>query len=218
MLDLPATMQALARERPIFHSERDFQFWLGWMLREHCGLRPLIEVPWRLFVPGAHERVDITADTAHGKVAIELKYLTRGIKTDIGGEFYQLSNQSAQDMRRYDILRDIERLEKLTRHGFAAGYMLALSNEPLYWNRTRARRVTNDEEFRLHHGRNISGKMQWGPHTGAGTKFQREAPIFLCGHYTLHWHPYSMIRGTRAGEFRYLLVEIPAVNGEVVKP
>lgn len=218
MLDLPATMRALARERPIFHSERDFQFWLGWMLREHCGLRPLIEVPWRLFVPGAHERVDITADTAHGKVAIELKYLTREIKTDIGGEFYQLSNQSAQDMRRYDILRDIERLEKLTRHGFAAGYMLALSNEPLYWNRTRGRRVTNDEEFRLHHGRNISGKMKWGPHASAGTKFQREAPIFLCGHYTLHWHPYSVIRGARAGEFRYLLVEIPAMNREVVAP
>jgi len=211
-------MRALAQERPIFHSERDFQFWLGWMLREHCGLRPMIEVPLRLFAPGAQERVDIVADTAQGKTAIELKYLTRELKMNVGGECYRLSNQSAQDMRRYDVLRDIERLEKCTRHGLAVGYMLALSNEPLYWRRSRVRRVTNDGEFRLHHGRNISGKMQWGPRTGAGTKFQREAPIFLCGHYTMRWHPYSMIRGARAGEFRYLLVEIPALNGEVAAP
>jgi len=218
MLDLPATMRTLAQERPIFHSERDFQFWLGWILRERCGLRPMIEAPLRIFVPGAQERVDIVADTAQGKVAIELKYLTRELKTNIGGECYRLSNQSAQDMRRYDILRDMERLEKLTRHGVAAGYMLALSNEPLYWRISRVRRATNDREFRLHHGRNISGKMQWGPHTSAGTKLQREAPIFLCGHYTMHWHPYSMIRGTRAGEFRYLLVEIRAMNREVAGP
>jgi len=32
-LDLPVTMAALAKSRPIFHSEADFQQSLGWEIR-----------------------------------------------------------------------------------------------------------------------------------------------------------------------------------------
>ncbi len=46
------------------------------------------------------------------KLAIELKYKTRHLLGIVGGEIYDLGDQAAQDLGRYDFFKDIERLER----------------------------------------------------------------------------------------------------------
>ncbi len=51
------------------------------------------------------------------KLAIELKYKTRHLLGIVGGEIYDLGDQAAQDLGRYDFFKDIERLERFVRSG-----------------------------------------------------------------------------------------------------
>ena len=45
------------------------------------------------------------------RVAVELKYLLRGLATTVEEELFELPFQSAQDVRRYDFVKDIAQLE-----------------------------------------------------------------------------------------------------------
>ena len=97
----------LAEQRPIFHSEADFQHALAWAIHE---ARPDATV--RLEIPrdidGRRAHVDIWVVDGEG-LAIELKYLTTALDTVVAGERFQLRNQAAQDLGRYDILKDLAR-------------------------------------------------------------------------------------------------------------
>ena len=47
------------------------------------------------------------------KIAIELKYPKRELATKWQGELYKLKNNGAQDINRYDLLKDVQRLERV---------------------------------------------------------------------------------------------------------
>jgi len=104
-------MKSPLAERPIFHSDADFQHALAW--------RILLSVPdaqvrleYRLQLA---ERIylDLWVRTADGSVALELKYPTRKLQCRVAGEEFALKDQSAQDVRRYDFIKDIARLEQV---------------------------------------------------------------------------------------------------------
>jgi hypothetical protein len=42
----------------------------------------------------------------------------RKLDLEFGGEFFSLSENSAQDQRRYDFLKDVQRLEQVVSEGF----------------------------------------------------------------------------------------------------
>ena len=78
-------MRRLAADRPVFHSEADFQFALAWRIRE---LTPNCEVrlEYRVHLADKPLYLDLWLPTLG--TAIELKYKTRELLAPIGAELY----------------------------------------------------------------------------------------------------------------------------------
>ena len=210
MLDFDSLMGALAKKRPVFHSEADFQHALAWEMQltnPNFGIRLEYRPPWM-------ERktyVDLWATEGDTAIAVELKYKTSLINVTVGGEQFALLNQSAQDVGRYDFVKDVGRLEQIAsdrRH--IVGYAIILTNDHTYWNRPR-KVDTVDANFRIHEGRLLSGQLGWDPRASEGTQEKRTDSIRLDGSYPLVWRDYSSVDVQQHGEFRYALV---SVSGE----
>lgn len=205
--DVLGVLPVLAAERPVFHSEADFQHALAWALqRSRPELRVRLETRPR---PGIHLDL-LVADAAGGSaLAVELKYLTNVWDGMVDGESFHLLRQAAQDIRAYDCVKDVGRIEQLVYQGHAAaGLVLVLSNEPSYWRAPSHGRATNAAAFRLHDDLLLTGPRAWGPLTGAGTSKGRTDAVILTGRYHLKWHDYSTVPGQR-GRFRYLAITVP---------
>ena len=203
MLDVTNLMNALARDRPVFHSEADFQHALALRIRDanpDGGVR--LE-----YKPLPAERMYLDIWVRGIGVAVELKYRTRELNLVLEGESFTLLNQGAQDICRYAFLKDIQRLEALhTLKSAQAGFALLLTNDPLYW-KPPSRPDTIDAAFRLHEGRTITGEMAWSERASAGTTKNRENPIHLNGSYDLRWQDYADNMGDGHNHrFRYLAV------------
>lgn len=203
-VDLVSVLDALGKTRPVFHSEADLQHALAWEV--HCA-DPSMVVRLETSLGSAgrldllFSRPDIGAHTA-----LELKYMVRAWAGEVNQESFALKNQAAHDNRAYDVVRDIARVERLVQDRLGwNGFVIALSNDPLYWRRPAHGRATNAAAFRLYDGETLSGRCDWGPHTGAGTKKERKDPIELRGSYALNWQPYATVQ---SGEFRALVIEI----------
>lgn len=142
--------------------------------------------------------------------AVELKYLTARWTGEYAGETFDLKNHGAQDIRAYDAVKDIGRLERFVgQRANWNGVFVAITNDPMYWRPATHGRATNADAFRIYQGITLTGTRAWGPNTGAGTmKNNRAEPIELTGAHALSWRDYSRVQGPR-GEFRALVVEIP---------
>ncbi|WP_035856458.1 hypothetical protein [Cryptosporangium arvum] len=131
--------------------------------------------------------------------------------TRIDGEDFDLPDHSAHDLSRFDVIKDVRRVESLVAAGLAhAGCSLTLTNDPLYWQPAR-RAEPRDKAFHLHDQRTLSGTLAWPPDVPPGSIAGREAPLDLTGTYRLHWQPYSTIEnavGGRGTELRYLAVSV----------
>ena len=206
-------MAKLSRQRPVFHSEADFQHAFAWLVHtEMADYQVRLE-----FRPDPHERVYLDMWIKNINLAIELKYKTRDATLTYEGERYNLLRQGAHDLGRYDFLKDVQRLENLQLQGVArAGLAIFLTNEHLYWD-PPGRPDKVDRAFHLHDKRQIPGYLTWSPQAGPGTIRSREHPINLTGTYDLEWHDYGdketlqpLISGTRSSNarFRYLAVEV----------
>lgn len=130
--DLTSTLQALASLRPVFHSEADFQMAFAWQVKVHD---PQVEVYLEtrpaegVHLDVAFERRDLGAYTA-----IELKYLTRAWIGTIAGQHYELKNHGAQDVRAYDVVKDICRVEEFTaKRPGASGAVIVITNDRGHW-------------------------------------------------------------------------------------
>lgn len=206
MLDVDRLMAGLAEIRPIFHAEADFQHALAWEIHQampDCQIRLEYNAS-----PDSTDRryLDLWLPTV--KVAIELKYCTHQLNAAFAGERFALKNQSANDIRRYDFLKDIQRLEQSIESGPAeTGIAILLTNDPLYWKPAGKSDVA-DAAFRIHDGREIAGRLAWSEKASKGTTDGREEPIILQGSYTLHWRDYSELPEPGKSRFRYLAVSV----------
>ena len=127
-------MTGLARCRPVFHSEADFQHALAWQIREampesrlRLEFKPL---------PGNERRVHLDIWVPTEGLAIELKYPTQSFQKTVAGESFVLAEQGAQPIQRYEFLDDLRRLEHVVeQYGPArAGCAILLTNVPGYWS------------------------------------------------------------------------------------
>lgn len=204
MLNIPQFLAELSKQRPIFHSEADFQHAFAWYLH---SLYP--EAKIRLEYPFQAEKwiyLDIWAEIATVTLAIELKYKTAAFQTTFNGELFHLKNQSAQDTGRYDFIKDVQRMEQVvSRRQNTVGYVVMLSNDASYWTPTV--RETTDAFFRIHDGRILSGSMAWSEKTSPGTMFGRSEPLCLANVYSVKWDKYSSHDGPK-GNFSYLTLKI----------
>jgi len=207
MIDVNEILSSLASKRPIFHSEADFQHALAWEIHSkwlECSMR----LEYR--PPRLEERIylDIWAAGKDAILAIELKYKTRLLYIKTEGETFELADQAAQDLARYDFLKDIQRLERTISHiQNAVGYALFLTNDSAYWKSPMVL-GTVDESFRIHQGKVITGELRWGSKASQGTTRTREKSITIKGWYKLNWQDYSEPSDDSYGKFRYLSVRI----------
>ena len=207
MIEIDRIMAELSRERPVFHSEADLQHALAWQIHRaspECGVR----LEYRPF-PEKSMHLDLWLRGPG--IGLELKYTTRLLDHVHEGEAFSLKPQEARDTRRYDFLKDISRLERVSRLKHArGGFAVLLTNDQLYWDPPGPKgRNNNDDEFRIHEGRRIGGELNWSERTSAGTKEGRENPIRLDRCYHLQWRDYSEVGQQPNGRFRYLTVQVP---------
>ena len=203
--NLLGIIDRLSSLRPIFNIEADFQHALGWEFQKKF---PDWSVRFEHKPTNLKDRIFvdlwIKGDQTY---AIELKYKTRKLDVNVKGESFNLLDQSAQDIGRYDFLKDVERLENIvSTHDNVKGYAVILTNDSVYWKSPTTETV--DAEFRIHEGRILNGELAWGTEASAGTMRKREKPIKLTGTYKLSWKDYSQVSSTSYGKFRYLFLEI----------
>lgn len=197
----------LSKKQPVFHSEADFQHMLAWEIhtRYPSAIVRLEIHPGRI---GKREYIDIWVKNKNKVYAIELKYKTRKIDIKYNGEEFHLLNQSAQDVGRYDFIKDITRLERfVANHPNSIGYAVMLTNDHTYWNSTN-RLATVDAKFRIHEGKTLKGKLEWSKDTSKGTMRGREKPLQLKSAYPIHWFDYRKLSEVGPSQFRFLALKI----------
>ena len=201
-LELSDLMDELAKERPLFHSEADFQLAFG--LAAH-DMAPDVNV--RLEVRQTKgEYLDLLCIRGSARTAIEFKYFTRSFTYDDPRtrEEFRLKSHAADDLARLHFVTDIQRLERCrdTTPG-TNGLAIMLTNHAGLWSEPRGKRPTRDRNFRIHEGRSIGGELRWG--NGDCPKNDR----YLAGDYQLSWRDYGEgLNQNPGGEFRWLCVEV----------
>lgn len=211
MIDIGQVISTLAKKRPIFHSEADFQHAFAWEVHQELPTASVrLELPIQVKNRSLH--IDVWVADQDAILPIELKYKTRGLSVQVGDEQFRLKDQSAQDLGRYDFMKDIQRLEQVAAtHRNVTGYAILLTNDSAYWVKP-ANHSTVDANFRIHDGRIVEGVLGWGANASDGTKKNREQPIGLQGRYRLQWIDYSHQSSARYGEFRLLVVKVTQIG------
>lgn len=204
--ELHGVLANLAQIRPVFHHEADFQHALAWQIH---SLMPTVSIrlEYKPF-PRQPVFVDIWLVIDGRATAIELKYLTTRCEVSVDGELFALAQQAAGPVRRYDVIKDIQRLERIVHElPNARGYMVCLTNDATMWNPT-SRLASTDAAYRIDEGRTLTGELSWAAQTGIGTMKNRETPIQLAGAYQIRWRDYASVPAERSGRLRYLLLEV----------
>ncbi len=205
-VDIERCVLALAQKRKAFHAEADFQFALSWEIQtQYPDAHIRLEYHMKNF-PNMHIDIMVFVDDEY--IPIELKYKTAKLTTVIDGEPYNLKNHGAQDLGKYDYLKDVQRLELLAKEtdGYHKGYAIWLTNDPSYLSAPK-RANTVYEQFSVHDGAVKHGTMCWLPHASLGTIRNRETPITLANTYTIKWKPYSSIECAK-GNFYYAIIPV----------
>ena len=106
--DIDLVLKELSGERKLFHSEADFQFALAWKIQQkYTDAKVRLEYCMNLNKQAMH--IDMVVFLGEKIIPIELKYKTiRCDEINIDGETYILKNHGAQDMGRYDFVKDCQ--------------------------------------------------------------------------------------------------------------
>ncbi len=196
-------MKKLSKERPVFHSEADFQHALAWKIHEECP-EYNIRLEKREILNDKEIYFDIFVFKDNEMIPIELKYKTKELELILDNEEYHLKTHFAYPLSRYDFVKDISRLEE-----FGGGFAIFLTNDKLYWE--RGNEETIDEEFKFCKNNKLEGTLHWSSKAGQGT-IEGKNTITLLNSYIFHWKDYSEIQDYSSNnintQFRYLLVEI----------
>lgn len=161
---------------------------------------------------GNNYRIDLMITDGKEFVAMEFKYATADSVIAIpGNDNYRLKNHAAIDLRQYQCVKDVSRLEaykKMTEVKCTCGYLLLISNMTGFWQANN--RAKASVAFDLKEGCNLSK----GCH--GFTKGNRSAETYedvnLENNYeNLHYEEYiNNPRGQKTNNqlFKYLLVKV----------
>jgi hypothetical protein len=208
-MNILTAIETLSHKRKVFHSEADFQFALAWEIHEqNPDSQVRLEYSPAGITPVVH--IDICVLLNNEVIPIELKYLKKKLKFQENDEQFDLRDNGAQDISRYDFLKDVQRIEhfRQTLPGIKQGYVILLTNDPVYWKTGNNNNNTIDSSFRIEEGKFITGKLAWSEHAGPGTMKGREKPIEIEGCYPVQWHDFSFVNSSSAGTFRYLIIDV----------
>ncbi|MEX0754975.1 MAG: hypothetical protein WD556_07650 [Actinomycetota bacterium] len=137
------------------------------------------------------------------------EYPTRGVDVSVASERFVLRDQAAQDITRYDFVKDLVRLERVVDADLAtSAAAVLLTNDSAYWKES-LRASSVDAAFRIAEGRRLAGRLAWASHAGVGTMRGRETPLALIRSHLVRWVDYSSFPGSY-GTFRYWVSKFKA--------
>lgn len=210
----------LAKRRPLFWSEADFQFEFAWEIHKKLGEEANIYLERRHEInsassDSANEKatqsttnksldklyVDIWIEYDNKTYPIELKYTTKRCKIYDPENPVETKEQSARDAGCYRFLWDIKRLEEIKTsllNKEVKGYAIMLTSDAGYYEERKPKQPTLFDDFRLTHNRKIkeNTELKWDLSRIAEDKradhWSRNWPKFtLKGKYILQWQDYK---------------------------
>jgi hypothetical protein len=203
VIDLPSLLRSLAVRRPVFHSEADFQHEFAWEVRSQY---PKISVRLERPLDDSLGATDIVLFDDSGAFGVELKFCSKATQLRCLNEDFRLKQHGAHPLRRYDICKDIQRMELFNSRYRRGSAVIALTNDSAYWTKQERQDVC-DYAFRISENETLGGLLDWGVSASDGTKKGRATPIFLSGNYQMNWTQFSEVEG-KCGRFQYLLVSV----------
>ncbi len=202
--NIDTALQSLSQIRPIFHNEADFQFSFAWEIQKQ---NPDYGIRLEYKVPQFTSRYTDIWIKGENPIAIELKYKPVSMQLQHNKEIFELKKHGAQDIGRYDFLKDVQRLEEIImKYPETSAYAIIITNDELYWKNPQKYNSV-DKDFKIHQDRNIQGTLSWSSETGKGTMKAREEPIKINGSYNINWKNYSNF-DQKYGQFKMLCLEI----------
>jgi len=190
-------LDSFAEQGKLFSNERQFQLELAWTLKE-MGHEVYLEV---LEDKDKKTYIDlIVKETEYEYVAIELKYTTmqsdrKRMDYHIGKKIIAVYSQGAGDVRRYDYLKDVQRIEnlreKINVFGLAnacvtRGYAIIMTNDNYSG---KSGENTAYKQVALNQGRKIPIEKEL---TLQIKGYEIKTPIYLKGNYCCQWHSYNL--------------------------
>jgi hypothetical protein len=123
-------IERLAERRPLFHSEADFQLALAWQLQQD---EPSAELRLEKRIDVPRVELDILSVLDGRRYGLGLKFPRSKLDVEVAGERFVLRT-GAPVLDRYDVLRDVARLERLVAEGIIdEGCGVVLTNVPGLW-------------------------------------------------------------------------------------
>lgn len=217
MLDIDNVLSELSNERPVFHSEADFQLSL---FRKLIRLTHPEDVFLEHMMLKTSGNTDIMVRSDSEVVGIELKYKTKRVELiadgENGTEIFRLKDQIARDFGRYDFWKDVKRLKDIFEaNKCTSGHVIFLTNDKAYWDKRGQGSNSSDEKFKIDNERGlVTGQLDWKKINGVYSKSVRDGeknkPIDL-GSYKYFLNEASWKEYSRPGKtvFKYLLLNIP---------
>lgn len=204
-MDLNKILEETLNERKCFHSEDDFKHALAWTIHK-IHPKAIIRLEKKFNILGGIY-IDIYFEINRKRMAIELKYKTKGDKILLpNGEYYDLKNQAAQNLARYDFCKDIKRLECLLKEKkIDLGWAVFLTNDRSYWSKGKIN--TMGRNFRIYDGRVLKGRLKWYKRPSPGGIKGREDSILLSKQYKMKWIR-KQIPSKEPIQFSYLIIKI----------
>lgn len=215
MFNINKLMLVLKEKNKIFCSEKHLQTIFGYeVLKQYNDCVCIPEYPLIDSNNGRTKHLDLLIKVNNKKIGIEFKYIVKKYKEVIDGVEYNLRNHSALDIRRYDCLKDISRLEALIEAGkIDDGYFLLITNDSKLWENIN-NNETSDKEFRFYDGGKITaGKKKWQNKAKSGTTKNRNKELVIHNEYNVGFKEYSKLNPANGSNiFKYLLIEIKHTN------
>jgi hypothetical protein len=215
--ELIELMVKLSESRHFFCSEADFQHYLALELHKKENLNDfeiLLEFP--TVDPIKHKKnyvnkkihLDIYMEyNKSHKIGIELKYKTKKLSEEqkkLHNDFchFDLSQQGACDIGRYNFLKDVLRLQELKKKNIIdEGFVIFLTNEDKYWKETKFGTV--DEKFKIFDGKKLDKVLSWDKRASKGTTKGIADPLRFDKEYLIKWRAFF-----KNPEFKYLLLKV----------
>jgi len=206
-MNLKQILKELSKERPIFHSEGDFQFSLSYKIKEHY---PVLNIrnEFPIKISNKSRKVDIAIfDNSKNAILIELKYKPTEIFYQNDIEKYQLKKLKKIEYGYYGFIKDIYRLETFSNneefkkeYDLIESYAVILTNDERFWKLSKTKAKYKD--FLFYEGKELSGVFNY-------TKKGKEDSFRLSKPYTCFWQNYSPINNlSKNCNFRYLLIRV----------
>ncbi len=234
-------LKVLSEERKIFHSEDDFNHAFAMEIdrtlnRESKKYSVRLETPIDIIYKKRGTNleynytayIDMLIVVGNGDwIPIEIKYKTKNLDSAFVDHFkveFNPKNHSANDVSRYEIRKDIYRLEQLTGlQKVKKGFSIFLTNEPNYWNYDinpsfmdghyrLAKRIQKKDKGWIYNSVEKYYDKKSGRYyskTNGKLHFTYSAAYDLQldvkRDYEVHWHHYSDVSTT---EFKFTIFEI----------